>query len=1558
MLKATGLSTFASNGTTAATSITLNCSTTAGGGATGTLVVKSSATLATGSQIIVSAYSTAASAGLATGTVNTLTGAGAANFTITPPVGAGGQTLTPTNTSITYTISLAATPSIGCQGLNPAQTPTFYFNYIAGTTATPGSTFVAGPQMTVNSTVDGGGSVASALTVAPSGTVALTCYEVFNAAGVGHYYPGPAVQITVNSTAAGGTPFGIDSSPSVASWVSYPVALASTPVAPVSGSTAQFSIQAAAGCNGLAIGATALTTAINLQSTLLTSSGATVADKVINVTLTVLAGSASALTASIPTVNLTCTLVGLSTWIPNATVYSESISSTPSTAFTVDTSLASVPTWLELNGGTAFTGGTSVGGTPVVFGIQTKAGCGGLPVSSTPVTYTIYLQSTGVSQNEQAIVVNIRVSGPGASPLVVIPSPITVTCAKIPNGSGGYNYVPNFPQTVSVTSSTPTTFTVTALSAPYSNWLSIGPLSPLSGAASTSAVTFTLQAIGTSGGQSCNGGVASTVSVHLASLGNNDAQFSVNLAIVNGTPLTATPASASITYVKGSGTAGFADVALGTSLLSPYFTVNDASLPAWLRVSPETGSAPQSIRFSSTNVADTMAPGTWGPANVVVNVSGYGDLTIPVTMLLTNKAAQMTVQGSTTVNLTWIEGSAYPTPTITVLSTDTPIAYVATTGGSLAPVIPAAQQNGLAYSFGTPINVSFSSQAFATASPGSNLTGTVTLTWGNPASTIVVTFDVLVQAPGATITALSPSTEAFGQSTFNVALTGTGFVQGVALTQATTVGIVTVAGSPMTFDTAINPTIINGSNMSLQFIYPGLGYTGQIPFTSALATSLGKTSVVIGVCNPVGGVPCTIATASQTLNFGSNPIVQAVVSSSSLLQTGSVPALAPFDMISIFGSNFCPYCATSGANSILTGAPDPLTLTYPKSLAFTPTTAQAALTPPVVAGTLTVTFQHDTNGSALVTTPAPILFATNGQINLMVPSTDPTGQVAVPTGLVDIVVTYTPAGGSPGSSIIFPVTIQATDPGIFTVGADGQGSGAILDLNGNLISAANPSGLRNATVSGNSDIVSIYMTGLGAPDSSASNASAGVDNGGGGLKWSTDCVDTGTYLTSFNQQQTGTAINSLDGTLIMTGPLNSGRLVPCLLSGGTDAVSLTVGNQSVTGASILYAGWTPDTIAGLYQVTFRLPDNIANGFTLENGSLLQSITAATQVPVYVTSDGHTTQSGVSIWVAPRLLVTGPSTGGGTIPNTMSVKVGTPLPNVYAAANAVAATGGPNGATNVNYTYAVTSGLLPPGLSIIPSGTYGGQIIGTPAASTGNPGSNSYTVTVTATDQETIPVTGTVTFVVTVGDGLFMTDTAPTASTFGTANAAVTTVTATGGVAPYYYTLPNDYTTTTGITIGSTNPTILNTVGLIGTSATTKAGTYNLAVSATDSGGTPLSTTTFPITVGLDVGPAVVTAATHAGWTTSVAYNTMPVLGGVGSSPTYTFALDAVSAAFVAQNSAWLSFDSTTGILTITAAPNVTGSFSVTETVTDNAAPAGDVVAAGTGTAAPFTFVIN
>jgi uncharacterized protein (TIGR03437 family) len=615
-------------------------------------------------------------------------------------------------------------------------------------------------------------------------------------------------------------------------------------------------------------------------------------------------------------------------------------------------------------------------------------------------------------------------------------------------------------------------------------------------------------------------------------------------------------------------------------------------------------------------------------------------------------------------------------------------------------------------------------------------------------------------------------------------------------------------------------------------------------------------------------------------------------------------------MISIFGTNFCPNCLST---QVLTGSPDPASLAYPTQLQFNSTTSY-----------LSVTFSA-VNGTDFTAVNAPILFATNTQINLLVPSVVVTG-----SNNVNVTVNYGPSGSALHSAV-FPVSIAATDPGIFTIGADGQGSGAALDSNYNLISSTNPAGVRLG--SGNSDIIQLYMTGLGAPDSIAANTT------GGTRAYAADCLSVANYLAAFQAADTGAAVNTLDGVLVSLGVLASGRRQPCILP--ADITHLYIGGVDVA-SNVLYAGWVGDTIAGLYQINVRLPVNTPGTFTTyaSGGNLtMQSVTGPVQVPVQVVMGSSHSQAGVNLWIKPSLKLTGPSTGASSAADTMSATVGTPLP---ASNNAVTVT---NGQGVTPYTYAITSGLLPAGLSIVASGTGAGQISGTPAAGTEG---GSYTVTVTATDSSPIPVTGTDTFVVTVGNGLFLTDSTPVPAVFGTGS-TLSTVTASNGIYPYSY---------PSLTIASQslpNQMAMNAAtGAITTGVLTPAGSYLVVAAAQDStSGTPLTgTTQFTVVVNLKL-VATEAAVNHTGWTTPGAFNTMVTTGGSG---TYRYSLDPTTQAFVNTNSSWLSFDPTQGVLSVTATPTVTSSFMVTVTATDTSTPA-NASAAGTGSTT-FAFAIG
>ncbi|MCU1328045.1 MAG: Ig family protein [Bryobacterales bacterium] len=553
--------------------------------------------------------------------------------------------------------------------------------------------------------------------------------------------------------------------------------------------------------------------------------------------------------------------------------------------------------------------------------------------SSTGITYTVNTVNGCVGTSTGAVTVRFSASGVldatttvndtvTATTSGLVASPVTVTCAR----SAGPVYTPGPAQTVSVTSTAAggTPFTVDTTGTPPPAWLVVTPTT--GGTAGSTPLTFTVAPAAGCGGFAA--GSSTTATLHLVNAPAPDKLLAVTLQVVPPSLLVATPSPASLTYVKGSGTAGYVDVRVTSATTpAPFFSVSTASLPIWLTVDSTTGTVPKSIRFSTTSVCDTLAPGTYS-ATVYIKVSGSADLAVPISLLVNNKAPRLSVAEGTTRNISWTIGTALPTAFITAVSSDSPISYKATTGGSLGPIVPTAQQSGLAYSFGTQIGVSFNPLIFAAAQPGSVLTGTVTLTWGSPASTIVVTFNVSILSPGATVSGLSPAslpTAAPGQ-TFTVVLTGTGFVPSTDPSQKTKVGIMT--GGALVVDTNIAANVVNPSNIILTITVPVVP-DANLPF----APSGTGGAVVFGICNPAG-TTCSLPSGTATLTIGSGPIIQAVTSASAFIQVAppALPTISAYDMLSIFGANFCSSGGTGCSSSqILFGTPD-ATLRYATSL--------------------------------------------------------------------------------------------------------------------------------------------------------------------------------------------------------------------------------------------------------------------------------------------------------------------------------------------------------------------------------------------------------------------------------------------------------------------------------------------------------------------------------------------------------------------------------------------------------------------------------------------------
>jgi uncharacterized protein (TIGR03437 family) len=677
--------------------------------------------------------------------------------------------------------------------------------------------------------------------------------------------------------------------------------------------------------------------------------------------------------------------------------------------------------------------------------------------------------------------------------------------------------------------------------------------------------------------------------------------------------------------------------------------------------------------------------------------------------------------------------------------------------------------------------------------------------------------------------------------------------------------------------------VTDSSHINLSIAVPAVA-TSYLPFDTATSAQ-----VILSVCNPVGGVCNTVNPGSTTaFTIGSVPSITTVNSASAFIQPTTV---APFDIISLFGFNFCPTCSSS---QILTGTLDPKALVYPSTLSDGRNPSKS----------LVVTFKKHAGTGTMVDVTAPLLFATNNQINLLVPST-----VSALSGSasVDIMVTF---GGV--DSQVFNVAVATTNPGIFTIGSDGQGSGAILASDYSLVTQANPAAVRTGT----SDTVQIYMSGLGMPWTGLLNSDAGTGQGAAGGHWSADCISTASYTDLLNSATGGTY--TIDGAVIQYSLMNGKRLAPCL-SNAAGFVTATVGGID---APVGYAGWVSDSVAGLYQVNVTLPlagtSMKVNPTDASAADVTQTVSLPVIVKIGTGGSAPTSQSGVTIAVVKRLTVAPPA----PLSSTIGVS--------YTSSTPVVATGGTG-----SYTYKLTSGQLPLGLKF----NTDGSITGTPAIYT----SGAYILTVTATD--TASVTGTVTFTLTVLGGLGMSSstTNPITSTFNTANNSLATITASGGIGPYTYTIAAPLTSL--FTVPSSDSGITGTLAI---PATTPAGTYNVIVHAADStvAGALLGDITLPVAVALNITP---TTSSQPTGTSAGVLATMST-SNTGKTGNLSYTLDAASIA------AGFGINAATGAISVGSALPQTRSGVVR--ATDSGTATGAVASSHAVADIPFTVTVT
>ncbi len=660
-------------------------------------------------------------------------------------------------------------------------------------------------------------------------------------------------------------------------------------------------------------------------------------------------------------------------------------------------------------------------------------------------------------------------------------------------------------------------------------------------------------------------------------------------------PVLAAPSSVAIAYqLPTTGSPTSVPVALTIPSGSDAFVIDPTTVPFWLTLNIMSGTAtttPTSLTFVANQTAATLGAGTY-TANVSLAVSGFLNLTIPVTLsvepiastlsvlygttALVNGSTQTATSGANIPALNWVYGSSpYPSIPLTILSTDSPVAFTAA-GTVTSPAAPSnwlqlSATSGIAYNFGTGLTLNFLSDVLKNASVGDTLTSTLTITYGTTPTTITINFTINVAQPYAALSA-SPLFPAYtpvqASGTLKVVVTGSGFYASGGSTTATVVKIgYPGSASPLVALIGLGGTgavsLVNSTTMILTIPFQDAQSPTPVGIlTTPQAITISITSSV--TINSVLETPVT-----TTLTVTSSPIINSVTDAGALEEpaAGVTPKFAPYELISIFGNNFCPTACPTGVVAAI-GAES----RYPTSL----TAGGSALT---------VAFN---NQSGTLIANGYLIFANGSQINVLVPST------ILGTGITGLQIVV-----SSGSNLsnVYTAAPLATNPGLFTTAASGQGPGAILNSDYSVNSSSNA-----ALVGGT---VLIYASGLGIPTStsvSSTSTKAPV--------FPTSCFSTALYVTGEGLTSPAT----VDGAVLIPTVWGVGNLPPCFAAKGW--VTVEIGGLPAT---VTYAGWVAGSVTGLYQINVTVPKATTS-------------TSAVSVPVTITANGVSAQTGVTMSV--------------------------------------------------------------------------------------------------------------------------------------------------------------------------------------------------------------------------------------------------------------------------------------------------------------------------------------
>ena len=947
--------------------------------------------------------------------------------------------------------------------------------------------------------------------------------------------------------------------------------------------------------------------------------------------------------------------------------------------------------------------------------------------------------------------------------------------------------------------------------------------------------------------------------------------YSVSIAVptLSITPTTLTAGGVSAPYSQQLSTSG------GTA---PYtYVVESGSLPPGLTLSASglLSGTPSAINTYNFVIKSTDVTGGNGPYNtsrsysMVINaqppptitgvspasgptaggtsvtITGTGFTGVTALKFGANNGVGVTVVNSTTMTATSPAGSAgtvnvtvtatggtsatgaanqftyIPAPTVTSISpTAGPSA-----GGTSVTITGTGFTGATAVTFGataaTGFTVNSATQITATAPAGTGTVDVRVTTTGGTSATSGADQYTFVASP--TVTSISPTAgPAAGGTT--VTITGTGF----SGTTAVTFGATAATGFTVNSATQITATAPAGTG-TVDVRVTTTGGTSATSaadqFTYVAAPAVSSISPTSG---PVTGGTTVIITGTgfsgtTAVTFGATAATGFTVNSATQI-TATAPARS---------AGTVDVRVTTAGGTSATSAADQFTfVAAPAVTSISPTAG------PATGGTTVTITGTGFSGTTAVTFGATA--ATGFTVNsaTQITATAPSG-----TGTVDVRVTTT--GGTsatsaadqytflaaPAVTSISPTAGPATGGTTVTISGTGFtgatavtfGATAATGFTVNSatqITATAPPGVAGTvdvrvTTAGGTSATSAadQFTYVGAPIVSGISPTFGPAGGGASVTITGSNFSGTTAVTFGATAATGFTVNSAT-QITATAPAGTGTV---------DVRVTTVGGTSSTSAADQFT-YVAAPVAGAVSATVAYGSS-ANPITL----VLSGGTATSVAVASAAAHGTATASGTTISYTPTagyggsdsFTYTATNGSGTSAPATVTITVGAPIVTV-APATVPGATVGAAFSQSITaangqapYTYAISAGALPAGLSL--SG--GGTLSGTPTAA------GTFNFTVRATDSSTGngPYVGARAYSMTVGAPTITV--APSTLPAMTAGVAYSQgITAAGGTTSYSYAITGGGLPT-GLSLAADGT-------LSGTP--TAVGPYNFTVTATDS----------------------------------------------------------------------------------------------------------------------------